>query len=122
MRNFKNIGIIFGVLLVVTNAFADEFVSYEIARVVKVDPIGNMKAYSVPRMSCTNTESVQGAGAPVQPQQQKCVSYSDREFRYNVIAFNVTFEYKGQVRTVRLDHDPGNTINIKTVTRVYAIE
>ena len=122
MRNFKNIGIVFGVLLVVTNAFADEFVSYEIARVVKVDPIGNMKAYSVPRMSCTNTESVQGAGAPVQPQQQKCVSYSDREFRYNVIAFNVTFEYKGQVRTVRLDHDPGNTINIKTVTRVYAIE
>lgn len=122
MRNFKTIGIVFGVLFLVTNAFADEFVSYEIARVVKVDPIGNMKAYSVPRMSCTNTETVQGAGAPVQPQQQKCVSYSDREFRYNVIAFNVTFEYRGQVRTVRLDHDPGNTINIKTVTKVYAIE
>lgn len=122
MRNFKTIGIVFGALFVVTNAFADEFVSYEIARVVKVDPIGNMKAYSVPRMSCTNTETIQGAGGPVQPQQQKCVSYSDREFRYNVIAFNVTFEYKGQVRTVRLDHDPGNTINIKTVTRVYAIE
>ena len=122
MRNFKTIGIVFSALFVVTNAFADEFVSYEIARVVKVDPIGNMKAYSVPRMSCTNTEIVQGAGAPVQPQQQKCVSYSDREFRYNVIAFNVTFEYRGQVRTVRLDHDPGNTINIKTVTRVYAIE
>ena len=122
MRNFKTIGIVFGVLLVATNAFASEFVSYEIAKVVKVDPIGKMKAYSVPRMSCTNTESVQGAGAPVQEQQQKCVSYSDREFRYNVIAFNVTFEYKGQVRTVRLDHDPGNTINIKTVTRVYAVE
>ena len=122
MRNFKTISIAFGVLLAVTNTFADEFVSYEIARVVKVDPIGNMKAYSVPRMSCTNTETVQGAGAPVQPQQQKCVSYSDREFRYNVIAFNVTFEYRGQVRTVRLDHDPGNTINIKTVTKVYAIE
>ena len=122
MRNFKTIGIVFSALFVVTNAFADEFVSYEIARVVKVDPIGNMKAYSVPRMSCTNTETIQGAGAPVQPQQQKCVSYSDREFRYNVIAFNVTFEYRGQVRTVRLDHDPGNTINIKTVTRVYAIE
>jgi uncharacterized protein YcfJ len=122
MRNFKTINIAFGVLLMATNAFADEFVSYEIARVVKVDPIGNMKAYSVPRMSCTNTESIQGAGAPVQAQQQKCISYSDREFRYNVIAFNVTFEYRGQVRTVRLDHDPGNTINIKTVTRVYAIE
>ena len=122
MTNFKTIGIVFGALFVVTNAFADEFVSYEIAKVVKVDPIGNMKAYSVPRMSCTNTEIVQGAGAPVQPQQQKCISYSDREFRYNVIAFNVTFEYRGQVRTVRLDHDPGNTINIKTVTRVYAIE
>jgi uncharacterized protein YcfJ len=122
MRNFKTISIAFGVLLMALNAFADEFVSYEIARVVKVDPIGNMKAYSVPRMSCTNVEPVEGVGGPVQTQQQKCVSYSDREFRYNVIAFNVTFEYKGQVRTVRLDHDPGNTINIKTVTRVYAIE
>ena len=118
----KNISFAFGALLLATNVFASEFVSYEIARVVKVDPIGNMKAYSVPRMSCTNTETIQGAGAPVQTQQQKCVSYSDREFRYNVIAFNVTFEYKGQVRTVRLYQDPGNTINIKTVTRVYAIE
>ena len=122
MRNFKTIGIVFGVLLVATNAFANEFVSYEIARVVKVDPIGNMKAYSVPRMSCTNTESVQGAGAPVQTQQQKCVSYSDREFRYNVTAFNVTFEYQGQIRTVKMKNDPGNTINIKTVTRVFAVE
>ena len=122
MRNFKTIGIVFGVLLVATNAFANEFVSYEIARVVKVDPIGNMKAYSVPRMSCTNTEIVQGAGAPVQPQQQKCVSYSDREFRYNVTAFNVTFEYQGQIRTVKMNYDPGNAIRIKTVTKVYAVE
>ena len=122
MRNFKTVGIVFGVLLVATNSFANEFVSYEIAKVVKVDPIGNMKAYSVPRMSCTNTESVQGAGAPVQAQQQKCVSYSDREFRYNVIAFNVTFEYKGQIRTVKMKYDPGTTIQIKTVTRVYAVE
>jgi len=113
--------IVFGVLLV-TNALANDIVNYEIVRVVKVDPIGSMKAYSMPRMSCTNVEPVEGAGAPVQTQQQKCVSYSDREFRYNVTAFNVTFEYKGQVRTVRLDHDPGNTINIKTVTRVYAVE
>lgn len=122
MTNFKTIGIAFGVLLMATNVFANEFVSYELAKVVKVDPIGNMKAYSVPRMSCTNTETVQGAGAPVQPQQQKCVSYSDREFRYNVIAFNVTFEYRGQIRTVKLNYDPGNTIQIKTVTKVYAVE
>ena len=113
--------IVFGALLA-TNSFANDIVNYQIVPVIKVDPIGNMRAYSMPRMSCTNVEPVEGAGAPVQTQQQKCVSYSDREFRYNVIAFNVTFEYKGQVRTVRLDHDPGNTINIKTVTRVYAIE
>ena len=122
MRNFKNIGIVFGVLLVVTNAFANDFVSYELARVVKVDPIGNMKAISMPRMSCTNVEPVEGAGAPVQTQQQKCVSYNDREFRYNVIAFNVTFEYRGQIRTVKMNNDPGTTIQIKTVTRVYAVE
>ena len=113
--------IVFGALLA-TNSFANDIVNYQIVPVIKVDPIGNMRAYSMPRMSCTNVEPVEGAGAPVQTQQQKCVSYNDREFRYNVIAFNVTFEYKGQVRTVRLDHDPGNTINIKTVTRVYAIE
>ena len=113
--------IVFGALLA-TNSFANDIVNYQIVPVIKVDPIGNMRAISMPRMSCTNVEPAEGAGAPVQAQQQKCVSYSDREFRYNVIAFNVTFEYKGQVRTVRLDHDPGNTINIKTVTRVYAIE
>ena len=122
MRNFKTIGIVFGVLFVVTNAFADEFVSYEIARVVKVDPIGNMRAISTPRMSCTDVEPVEGAGAPVQTQQQKCVSYSDREFRYNVTAFNVTFEYQGQIRTVKMNYDPGNAIRIKTVTKVYAVE
>ena len=122
MRNFKTIGIAFGVLLIATNAFANDFVSYELARVVKVDPIGNMKAISMPRMSCTNVEPVEGAGAPVQTQQQKCVSYNDREFRYNVIAFNVTFEYRGQIRTVKMNNDPGTTIQIKTVTRVYAVE
>jgi uncharacterized protein YcfJ len=122
MRNFKTIGIAFGVLLIATNAFANDFVSYELARVVKVDPIGNMKAISMPRMSCTNVEPTEGAGAPVQTQQQKCVSYNDREFRYNVIAFNVTFEYRGQIRTVKMNNDPGTTIQIKTVTRVYAVE
>jgi len=122
MRNFKTISIAFGVLFMATNAFADEFVTYEIARVVKVDPIGSMKAYSMPRMSCTNVEPVEGAGAPVQTQQQKCVSYSDREFRYNVTAFNVTFEYQGQIRTVKMNYDPGNAIRIKTVTKVYAVE
>jgi uncharacterized protein YcfJ len=118
----RNISIVFGALLIATSAFANEFVSYEIARVVKVDPIGNMRAVSMPRMSCTNIEPTEGAGAPVQTQQQKCVSYNDREFRYNVIAFNVTFEYKGQIRTVKMNNDPGNTIQIKTVTRVYAVE
>jgi len=122
MRNFKTISIAFGVLLIATNSFANDIVNYEIVRVVKVDPIGSMKAYSMPRMSCTNIEPVEGAGAPVQTQQQKCVSYSDREFRYNVTAFNVTFEYQGQIRTVKMNYDPGNAIRIKTVTRVYAVE
>jgi uncharacterized protein YcfJ len=118
----RNISIAFSALLIATSAFANEIVSYELARVIKVDPIGNVKAISMPRMSCTNTEPVEGAGAPVQPQQQNCVTYSDREFRYNVIAFNVMFEYKGQIRTVKMKYDPGNTIQIKTVTRIYAVE
>jgi uncharacterized protein YcfJ len=80
-------------------------------------------------MSCTNIESgvsqVPVDGAPVGQQitqQQKCTSYSDREFRYNIKAFNVTFEYQGQIRTVKMNYDPGNAIRIKTVTKVYAVE
>ena len=122
MRNFKTISIAFGVLFAVTNALANDIVNYQIVPVIKVDPIGSMRAISMPRMSCTNIEPVEGAGAPVQTQQQKCVSYSDREFRYNVTAFNVTFEYQGQIRTVKMNYDPGNAIRIKTVTRVYAVE
>ena len=118
----KNISIALGALLFATSAFANDIVSYELARVIKVDPIGNVRAISMPRMSCSNVEPVEGAGAPVQQQQQNCVTYSDREFRYNVIAFNVTFEYKGQIRTVKMKNDPGNTVNIKTVTRVFAVE
>jgi uncharacterized protein YcfJ len=118
----RNISIALGALLFATSTFASDIVSYELARVIKVDPIGNMRAISMPRMSCNNVEPAEGAGAPVQPQQQNCVTYSDREFRYNVIAFNVTFEYKGQIRTVKMKNDPGNTIQIKTVTRIFAVE
>ena len=113
--------IVFGALLA-TNSFANDIVNYQIVPVIKVDPIGNMRAISMPRMSCTNVEPAEGAGAPVQAQQQKCVTYSDREFRYNVTAFNVTFEYQGQIRTVKMNYDPGNAIRIKTVTKVYAVE
>jgi uncharacterized protein YcfJ len=108
--------------LIATSAFANDIVNYQIVPVIKVDPIGSMRAISAPRMSCTNVEPVEGAGAPVQTQQQKCVTYSDREFRYNVTAFNVTFEYQGQIRTVKMAYDPGNAIRIKTVTKVYAVE
>jgi len=118
----KKILVIAVTALIATNAFANDIVNYEIARVVKVDPIGSMRAISMPRMSCTNVESAEGAGAPVQMQQQKCVTYNDREFRYNVTAFNVTFEYQGQIRTVKMNYDPGNSIRIKTVTKVYLVE
>ena len=118
----RNISVALGALLFATSTFANDIVSYELARVIKVDPIGNVRAISMPRMSCTNVQPVEGAGAPVQPQQQKCVTYSDREFRYNVTAFNVTFEYQGQIRTVKMNYDPGNAIRIKTVTKVYAVE
>ena len=33
-----------------------------------------------------------------------------------------TFEYQGQIRTVKMNYDPGNAIRIKTVTKVYAVE
>lgn len=106
--------------LIATSAFANDIIGYEIVRVIKVDPIGSMKAYSAPRISCDTTETVNTEQQIIQ--QQKCITYSDREYRYNIKAFNVTFEYRGTIRTVKMDYDPGNAIRIKTVTKIYAVE
>jgi len=53
---------------------------------------------------------------------ERCTTYQDREYFNRITGYNVTFEYNGQLRSVRMSRDPGHTITIKTVTRIYAVE
>jgi uncharacterized protein YcfJ len=54
--------------------------------------------------------------------QERCTTYHDRESYVKVVAYNVTFEYNGQLRTTRMNRDPGNYVNVKTVTRIFAYD
>ena len=102
----------------------DELVKADLARVVKVQPVTNTRY-------CTMVEEVVPSqapvsGAPIDQNQkrvtERCITYSDREFKQDIIGFNVTFEYQSQLRTVRMNYDPGNTVRIKTVTKIFVIE
>ena len=75
------------------NVFANsDIVKYDNIRVVKVDAVG----------SAINTAM--------------------GEIKYIVKEYNVFFEYEGQLRSVRMRYDPGSTIRIKTVTKIYVVE
>ena len=53
---------------------------------------------------------------------EKCSTYNDREYYNRISGYNVTFEYEGQLRTTRMARDPGPTIEIKIVKKVYALD
>jgi uncharacterized protein YcfJ len=64
-----------------------------------------------------------GQNAPSQSRLvERCVTYQDREHFNRITGYNVTFEYHGQLRTTRMSRDPGHSVRIKTVTRIYAVE
>lgn len=108
----------------------DNYVKYDLARVVRIQPITNSKVYTVIRQSCTMVEdmspSAPVAGAVVgsnTPRMiQRCIPYNDREYKQIIVGYDVTFEYYGQIRTVRLENDPGDTVRVKAVTSVYVIQ
>jgi len=110
----------------------DNFVKYDLANVVRLQPIVVQKVYSVVRQSCsvvedlssTNNPPVVGGVVGTSPPKtiQRCVSYNDREYKSVIIGYDVTFEYYGQIRTVQMENDPGNTIRIKAVTSVYVVQ
>jgi len=54
--------------------------------------------------------------------RERCTTYHDRESYVKIVAYNVTFEYNGQLRTTRMKSEPGNYITLKTVTRIYSYE
>jgi uncharacterized protein YcfJ len=139
-----------------------EFISYERARVVSVEPITTKSYRTVPRQSCTMIEEYRGDGhaavtgaivggvigrnvakdkdagtvvgaivgsaiatenaRPNVRMVERCSTYNDREYFERIDGYNVTFEYEGRLRTTRLDTDPGNTIRLKVVKKVYAVE
>jgi uncharacterized protein YcfJ len=118
-----------------SDSVSDNFTNYEIARVVRIQPIGTSRAYTVPRQSCTMVEegvsvatlpaspgSIVGDSAQQKRMVQRCVQYNDREYQQIVTSYDVTFEFRGQIRTVKMSQDPGNTVRIKTVTTVYVLE
>ena len=109
----------------------DSLIKFELARVVRLQPIQETKVYNVTRTSCTMVEDLSGAsaqtaGSPTgkSPSNmiQRCIPYADREYKQFITGYDVTFEYYGQIRTVRMNHDPGTAVRVKTVTNVYVME
>jgi hypothetical protein len=109
----------------------DSLVKFELARVVRLQPIQESRTYNVTRTSCTMVEDLSGAlaqnagsptGKPPSNMIQRCIPYADREYKQFIIGYDVTFEYYGQIRTVRMNHDPGTAVRVKTVTNVYVME
>lgn len=109
----------------------DSLVKFELARVVRLQPIQETRVYNVTRTSCTMVEDLSGAsaqnagsptGKPPSNMIQRCIPYADREYKQFIIGYDVTFEYHGQIRTVRMNHDPGTAVRVKSVTNVYVME
>jgi len=109
----------------------DSLVKFELARVVRLQPIQESRVYNVTRTSCTMVEDLSGAsaqtagtptGKPPSNMVQRCIPYADREYKQFIIGYDVTFEYYGQIRTVRMNHDPGTAVRVKSVTNVYVME
>ena len=115
----------------VSSLEGDSLVKFELARVVRLQPIQETKMYTVTRTSCTMVEDLSGAsaqtagtptGKPPSNMVQRCIPYADREYKQFIIGYDVTFEYYGQIRTVRMNHDPGTAVRVKSVTSVYVME
>ena len=109
-------------------------VIFELARVVRTQPVTKSKSYSVTRTSCTTVEDLSNASnsvniagdvvgaTPLSRLSQRCIPYNDKEYKQIITGYDVTFEYLGQIRTVRMENDPGTTVRIKAVTNVYVME
>lgn len=96
---------------------AQEVVRYDYARVVSVDPILKTGYNTIPRETCT-TKIQFGTNQPV----QDCVAYHDKMYYSTPIGFNVTIEYDGELRTVRLNKEPAMRVPVKIVKKIYVIE
>lgn len=54
--------------------------------------------------------------------REHCTTYHDKEYFNRVNAYNVTIEYEGELRTVRMLRAPADRVPVKVVKRVYVLE
>lgn len=51
--------------------------------------------------------------------RQVCETVERREYREEVVAYDVTYRYRGRVYETRMDHDPGKHIDVSVDVRPY---
>ena len=54
--------------------------------------------------------------------REHCTTYHDKEYFNRVNGYNVTIEYEGELRTVRMLRAPAERVPVKVVKRVYVLE
>lgn len=64
----------------------------------------------------------EGSTSPSVRSVERCSTYHDRVANAKIIGYNVTFEYNGEIRTTKMNRDPGMQVPIKTVTRIYVLD
>lgn len=96
-----------------TIASAQDIVEFEIAKVIRTEPILKSGVRTTPKTVCNQTN-----GAYTSP----CTVIYERD-PYNIVTgYNVMVDYRGEIRTVRMTFDPGQAVHIKVVKRIYVIE
>jgi len=75
----------------------DSLVKFELARVLRIQPIQESRTYNVTRTSCTMVEDLSGAsaqtagtptGKPPSNMIQRCIPYADREYKQFIIGLS----------------------------------
>lgn len=54
--------------------------------------------------------------------RERCTTYHDKEYYNKITGYNVTIEYEGELRTVKMARNPGSRVPVKVVKRVYVLE
>lgn len=103
--------------VVCVNVHANSDIINDYARVVIAEPIVKSNYRTVPRTSCAMIQT-QGSGVST----ERCSTYYDKEFFNTVTGYNVTIEYEGVLRTVRLHHNPGTRVAVRVVKQVQVLE
>lgn len=96
-----------------TIASAQDIVEFEIAKVIRTEPILKSAVRTTPKSICNGTNGAYTS---------QCTVIYERE-PYNIVTgYNVLVDYRGEIRSVRMTFDPGQAVHIKVVKRIYVVE